>query len=80
MSKFTFAVANDMDYKKTLNDARLLFHIRRVFHSLDSVISCLHDTEQITSQLQHVGTVHSKYGIELSDLKVIISNIYSFEN
>ena len=70
MVKFDFALANNLDYKKTMNDARLSFHIRRVFHTINTIVTCLHDTKFVASQLYHVGAIHAEYGLKAADLQV----------
>ena len=70
MAKFDFAVANNLDYKKTMNDARLSFHIRRVFHTINTVVSCLNDSDFVASQLEHVGAIHAEYGLQETHLAV----------
>ncbi|XP_066934654.1 uncharacterized protein [Clytia hemisphaerica] len=68
MAKFDFAVANNLDFQKSMNDARLSFHIRRVFHTINTVVSCLNDGDFVASQLEHVGAIHAEYGLQATHL------------
>ncbi|XP_057315009.1 neuroglobin-like [Hydractinia symbiolongicarpus] len=71
MLKFPFASAYEYDNHKTCNDARLLFHVRRVFYVFDSVIDTLSNGRytQEMSKVKDIGKIHSKYGVKLEDLQ-----------
>ena len=75
MARFDFAVANNLDFQKTMSDARLSFHIRRVFHTINTVVSCLDDSEFVARQLEHVGAIHAEYGLKGVHLIVSLYSI-----
>ena len=73
MGKFHFSVALMFDLSKTLKDARLLFHVRRVICLFDEVIEALELPEVYEETLRHiekVGAGHRKFGMKKENFMV----------
>ena len=67
MSKFSFAVGYLFDVRKTIKDARMLFHVKRVVSAFNEVMGSLSNELEFNSAIEHVhmiGRGHRKFGME----------------
>ncbi|XP_057316490.1 uncharacterized protein LOC130657518 [Hydractinia symbiolongicarpus] len=65
MGNFDFAVAYELDLERMIDDARVVFHVRRVIYAIDSVISSLH--YGLADALLHIfqiGSNHARFGLK----------------
>lgn len=72
MTKFDFAAGYYFDAEKTLNDARLVYHVRRVYQLVDMIIGALDDQSKYNEamkMIEKIGEVHMKYKIHTVDFE-----------
>ncbi|XP_057316307.1 uncharacterized protein LOC130657343 isoform X2 [Hydractinia symbiolongicarpus] len=73
MTKFDFAAGYYFDAEKTLNDARLVYHVRRVYQLVDMIIGALDDQlkyNEVMKMIEGIGEVHMKYKIHTVDFEL----------
>lgn len=75
MGNFDFAVAYELDLERMIDDARVVFHVRRVIYAIDSVISSLHyGLADALSHIFQIGSNHARFGLKRIHFEVSITN------
>ena len=58
----------------SVNDARLTWHIRRVFHTIDLAVNMdMIEHEELKTELERVGTKHLKHDVK--GVEFIVSEV-----